>query len=148
MLIPDVNLLILAYHAGAPDHDAARNWWEETLNSRVQVGLAWITIIGFLRLTTKRAVLASPMLVADATGAIRNWIALPNVAILAEGPEHPEILFGLLEKLGTAGNLTTDAHLAAIAIEHRAEIATTDTDFARFPGLRWFNPLAKRHRRA
>ena len=72
---------------------------------------------------------------------MRSWLAWPGVQILTPGDSHAEILFGLLERLGTAGNLTTDAHLEALAIEYQAELASTDADFARFPGLRWFNPL-------
>jgi hypothetical protein len=68
---------------------------------------------------------------------------LPNVDIVEPGPRHAEILFRLLRQVGVAGNLTTDAHLAALAIEHQAQLASTDHDFARFPGLRWFNPLAR-----
>lgn len=73
---------------------------------------------------------------------VRSWLAHPRVTIIAPGEQHAVILFGLLERLGVAGNLTTDAHLAALAIEYQAELASTDADFARFPGLRWFNPLA------
>jgi predicted nucleic acid-binding protein len=72
---------------------------------------------------------------------VRSWLDHTGVRILAPGEHHADILFGFLTRLGTAGNLTTDAHLAALAIEYRAELVSTDTDFARFPGLRWFNPL-------
>ena len=73
---------------------------------------------------------------------MRTWLAQPYVTVIDPGPRHSGILFGLLESLGTAGNLTTDAHLAALAIEHQAELHSTDADFARFPGLRWTNPLS------
>jgi hypothetical protein len=77
----------------------------------------------------------------EAVGIVRSWLRQPIVRVLVPGEAHGEILFRLLEELGTAGNLTSDAHLAAIAIEYQAEVASTDNDFARFPGLRWFNPL-------
>lgn len=147
MVIPDVNLLLHAYNTHSPQHATARSWWETTLNSPEQVGLAWVTILAFLRLTTKRTPFPRPMYAAEATKAVRSWLELPNVAVLSPGAEHSQILFGLVEQLG-GGDLTTDTHLAALAMEYRAEIATTDTDFARFPGLRWFNPLARPHRRA
>ena len=119
-----------------------RAWWEQLLNGRQPVGLAWVGILGFIRLTTHRQILANPMAVSVACGHVRAWLAQPYVSILDPGPRHAEILFGLLEALGTAGNLTTDAHLAALAIEHQAELHSTDADFARFSGLRWQNPVS------
>ena len=106
------------------------------------MGLPWVTILGFIRITTHRGILRSPIFPADAIGIVRSWLRVPRVQILTPGEAHAEILFGLLEKVGSAGNLTTDAHLAALAIEYQAELASTDADFARFPGLRWFNPIA------
>lgn len=79
---------------------------------------------------------------AEAIRTLNQWLAQPGVQILTPGDGHARILFDLIAEAGTAGNLTTDAHLAALAIEYQAEIASADTDFARFPGLRWFNPLA------
>jgi toxin-antitoxin system PIN domain toxin len=99
-------------------------------------------MLGFIRVATHRQILTNPLPVAQACGHVRTWLARPYVSVLEPGARHSEILFGLLEKLGTAGNLTTDAHLAAVAIEHQAELQSTDADFARFPGLRWANPLA------
>jgi uncharacterized protein len=95
---------------------------------------------------THRQILNNPLFPADAIRRVRAWLAVPNLQILIPGEGHAEILFGLLERLGTAGNLTTDAHLAALAIEYQAEVASTDADFSRFPGLRWFDPTAvKKH---
>lgn len=141
MLIPDVNILVYAHNAELPAHAAARQWWEATLAQERPIGLAWACILGFIRLTTRRGVFARPATVKLATGHVRRWLTLPQVQILSPGPEHADILFGLLDELGTAGNLTTDAHLAALAIEYQAELVSTDADFARFPRLRWFNPL-------
>jgi toxin-antitoxin system PIN domain toxin len=81
------------------------------------------------------------MATKDAIRAVRAWLDVPRVQIVSPGEHHAEILFGLLDRLGTAGSLTTDAHLAALAIEYQAELVSADADFARFPGLRWFNPL-------
>jgi toxin-antitoxin system PIN domain toxin len=142
LIVPDVNLLIHAYNLESPVHAAARRWWEGLLNSSQSVGLAWVAVLGFLRISTHRQILAKPMPVGEACGRARSWLARPYVGILHPGERHGEILFGLLEALGTAGNLTTDAHLAALAIEHQAELHTTDADFARFSGVRWKNPLA------
>jgi toxin-antitoxin system PIN domain toxin len=142
MIVPDVNLLIHAHNSDSPVHGAARRWWENLLNGTQPVGLAWVAILGFIRISTHRQILARPLTVADACGRAREWLARPYAAVLEPGERHAEILFGLLEALGTAGNLTTDAHLAALAIEHQAELHSTDADFTRFAGLRWTNPIA------
>jgi hypothetical protein len=133
--------LIYACDADAKEHTAAQNWWAGVLRGPEEIGLAWIVILGFLRITTRRGLAARPFPVATAMGLIRNWIAAPRVEILTPGSNHANILFELIEQAGTAGNLTTDAHLAALAIEYRAQIASTDNDFARFARLRWFNPI-------
>jgi toxin-antitoxin system PIN domain toxin len=140
--IPDINLLLHAYNTDSPVHARARAWWEDLLNSTQAVGLSWAAVLGFLRISTHRQVMANPLPVATACAHARAWLAQPYVSLVDPGSRHAEILFGFLESLGTAGNLTTDAHLAALAIEHQAELHSTDADFARFPGLRWTNPLA------
>jgi toxin-antitoxin system PIN domain toxin len=142
VIVPDINLLIHAYNTDAPVHRAARAWWEGLLNGTRPVGLAWAAVLGFIRITTHRQVLANPLPVTTACAHARAWLAQPYVVMLDPGPRHAEIVFGLLESLGTAANLTTDAHLAALAIEYQAELHSTDADFARFSGLRWMNPLA------
>jgi uncharacterized protein len=141
VLIPDINILVYAYNADAREHVRAREWWERTLTQSRPVGMPWITALGFIRISTHRSILNAPMFPKDAIRAVRAWLDVPRVQILTPGDRHAEILFGLLDRLGTAGNLTTDAHLAALAIEYQAELVSTDADFARFPGLRWFNPL-------
>ena len=142
MIVPDVNLLVHAYNSESPRHAAARAWWERLLNGTKPVGLPWTVILGFIRLTTNRQIVAHPLTATAACAHARAWLGQPYVNIAHPGDRHAEILFGLLERLGTAGNLTTDAHVAAVAIEHQAELHSTDTDFARFAGLRWTNPLA------
>ena len=142
MIIPDLNILVYAYNADFPRHDAARRWWEDTLNGQRPIGFAWATLLGFLRVMTQRRILERPMRPADAIRTVSGWLAQPGVQIVTPGDGHARILFDLIAEAGTAGNLTTGAHLAALAIEYQAEIASADTDFARFPGLRWFNPLA------
>ena len=142
MILPDINLLLHAYNTESPAHADARAWWEELLNGTRPVGLSWATMLGFIRLSTHRLILTNPMSVSNACGHVRAWLAQPYVSILDPGPRHAEIVFGLLESLGTGGNLTTDAHLAALAIEHQAELHSTDADFGRFPGLRWKDPTA------
>lgn len=143
MILPDVNLLLMAHVRNSALHGAARIWWEETLASAPPIGLPWAVILGFLRLSTSRAVLAEPRSVEESCAVARSWLERRNVFVIHPGERHADLLFGLLEAAGTAGNLTTDAHLAALAIEHQCELNSTDTDFARFPGLRWRNPLAR-----
>lgn len=143
MIIPDVNPLVNAYNGDSPDHPVARRWWESVANDREPIGLAWVTVLGFLRLMTSPRVMPRPMPVAAAVAAVESWLALPHVELVEPGPRHAEILFRLLRGTGVAGNLTTDAHLAALAIEHQGQVASSDGDFARFEGLRWFNPLVR-----
>lgn len=142
MIVPDINLLVYAHNDGAPRHSDAKAWWENLLNGTVPVGLPWITISGFIRLTTHPRVLAAPMEVGQSIAFVRDWLAQPPVRILQPGLRFERIFLGYLIELGTAGNLTTDAQLAALAVEHQAELQSNDSDFTRFPGLRWSNPLA------
>lgn len=142
MILPDLNLILHAHNRGAVSHVAARTWWEATLSSQRPVGLCWAVMLGFIRLSTHRSVFKEPLPVTAACSEVRAWLAQPQVTILEPGQRHAPILFDLLESLGTAGNLTTDAHLAALAIEHQCELCSTDSDFNRFPGLRWTNPLS------
>lgn len=141
MIVPDINLLLHAHNSESPVHAEARQWWEGLLNGTRPVGLAWVVILGFIRITTHRQILDRPLTTAVACARVREWLARPYVSVLHPGDRHAGVLFNLLETLGTAANLTTDAHLAALAIEHQAELHSTDADFHRFPGLRWTNPL-------
>jgi toxin-antitoxin system PIN domain toxin len=141
MIIPDANLLIYAYNSADKNHQQAAAWWEKQLNSKQPVGLSWVAISVFIRIMTHPKIFTTPMRAEEATVIVRSWLAQPNVIILQPGKQFAEHFLGLLENLGTAGNLTTDAYLAALTIEHQAELQSRDTDFARFPGLRWRNPL-------
>lgn len=141
MIFPDLNLLIYAYDPGSPAHPAARRWWETCLSRDRPIVLSWVVVLGFLRLTTNPRLSARPLPVSAACEIAGSWLLQPHVGFAHPGRRHPEILFQLLQKAGTGGNLTTDAHLAALAIEHRLELHTTDGDFSRFPGLHWRNPL-------
>ena len=144
MILPDLNLLVHAHNTDSSHHADARTWWESLMNGEEQVGLPWAVLLGFVRIATHRAVLQNPMPVRTACDHVKSWLERPQVMVLHPGDRHPEILFGLLERLGTAGNLTTDAHLAALAIEYQAELHSNDADFSRFQGLKWRNPLSQR----
>jgi hypothetical protein len=141
MIVPDINLLVYAYNSDAPDHPEAKAWWEGLLNGSEPVGLPWAVICGFVRLMTHPAVLITPLAPGPAMQHVHSWLDRSNVDILEPGPRHLYILTRLLGGLGVAGNLTTDAHLAAIAVEHQCALHSNDHDFSRFPGLRWHDPL-------
>ncbi len=117
MILPDINILVHAYNSDSARHDAARRWWETTLSERRPVALAWATALGFIRVVTNPRVLDNPMRPPEATRRVRSWLDHPRVEVVTPGEDHADILFGLLKELGTAGNLTTDAHLAALAME-------------------------------
>lgn len=142
MILPDINLLIHAHHTASPRHGPARAWWDAALGGTEGIGLAWVVILGFVRITTHRGILTNPMAPADACSRLAEWLSLPHVHIPVPAEGHFSRLRTCLEQLGTAGNLTTDAHLATLAMERGYTLVSTDTDFARFPGLKWTNPLA------
>jgi toxin-antitoxin system PIN domain toxin len=140
--ILDLNLLLYAINRDSAPHPRARAWVEATLSGDEPVGLPWVVLLGFLRIATSDRVLPRPLRPGPALDLVDNWLRQPVVVPLGPGEGHWAILRGLLEETGTAGNLTTDAHLAALAIENGAELCSTDSDFARFPRLQWVNPIA------
>jgi uncharacterized protein len=142
VILPDVNLLVYACNAADPQHQAAKGWWEDCLNGTRPVGLPWVVSAGFIRLMTNPRVLREPMTTARAVGHVRTWLDQPSLLVIEPGKRFPDHFFQFLTQLGTAANLTTDAYLAALAMEHQAEVHSCDTDFLRFEGLRWSNPLA------
>jgi uncharacterized protein len=141
VIVPDVNVLLYAVDATSPRHAVARAWLEHALSGTETVGFAWSVLSAFIRLGTRAAVFANPLSPTQALDLVEGWLAQPNVVTIDPTQRHIAILGGLLEPLGTGGNLVPDAHLAALAIEHGASIASSDRDFTRFPGLRWVDPL-------
>jgi uncharacterized protein len=141
--IPDTNLLIYSVNRNSASHRAALAWLERELSAGEALLLPWVVILGFLRITTRPGLHDQPLTIESAFAFVESWLNHPSVAIAHPGPEHPRILRRLLSDVGTAGNLTTDAHLAALAIEYDGELCSSDNDFARFPGLKWHNPLLR-----
>ncbi len=141
MIVPDLNLLLYAYNDGAPLHARALRWWEDLLNGNEPLGIPLLVAVGFIRLSTKPNVLSRPFSTDGAIDTVEGWFGLPHVAPLNPGAEHLTLLRRVLAAAGVGGDLVTDAHLAALALEHEAEVHTNDSDFGRFPGLRWRNPL-------
>jgi toxin-antitoxin system PIN domain toxin len=138
----DLNLLLYAVNRDSANHARAKAWLEELLSGEETVALPWVVILGFLRISTNARVLPQPLSPEQAIAVVDSWLARPQVLPLDPADEHWRVLRGVLTETGTAGNLTTDAHLAALAIEHDAELCSSDGDFARFGQLRWTNPLA------
>ena len=143
MMILDVNLLIYAVNEHAPHHTKARPWLESILSGSETVGFAWNVVLAFLRLSTRAAVFPRPLEPGEALDVAEDWLSRPCSTVIHPGAHHLRILRDLIMPLGTGGNLTSDAHLAALAIEHRARLCSCDADFSRFPGLRWNNPLTE-----
>lgn len=142
MIIADLNLLVYAVNEDSPDHERAKGWLEDCLSGHETVGLAWVVVLGFLRITTHPRVLPRPLRTEQALAVVDDWIAQPVVRLLEPTDRHWPLLRELLAELGAAGSLTTDVHLAALAIEHGALLCSADRDFGRFRNLRWSNPLA------
>jgi hypothetical protein len=141
MILIDANLLIYAVNEDAALHSKARSWLEGSVTGRDTVALSWSVLLAFIRLTTRVGMFRMPLPLEAAFKVIEAWLDEPAVIILEPGPNHFRVLRELLLPIGTGGNLSSDAHLAAMAIEHGAELCTTDHDFSRFPRLRWRNPL-------
>ncbi len=142
MIVPDVNLLVYAVFDGYPQHERARAWLTEVLNGAEQVGLTAPAIFGFVRLGTSARVHERPLSVPAASEYVAQWLARPQVSFLSAGVEHVRLTLELLATLGTGANLTTDAQLAAYALEFGGTVHSNDADFGRFPGVPWVNPLA------
>jgi toxin-antitoxin system PIN domain toxin len=141
MKIVDINLLIYAINKDTPHHFKAKKWLEDCLSSDEAFGFAWIVILGFLRIVTNGRIMPKPLLPEVAIDSVNDWLQQPPSQTIAPSHQHWSIFNELLMPLGVAANLTSDAHLAALAIEHGARLYSTDNDFSRFPSLRWTNPI-------
>lgn len=146
MIVPDVNLLLYAYRAESLQHEVARRWWESLLNGSEEVGIPWAVSMGFARVMSNPRISRNAVPPLEAVGYTREWFELDHIRPLNPGERHLQILRDLLDATsGTASvaaaNRVPDAHIAAIALEHDSELHSSDADFARFPGLRWRNPL-------
>lgn len=141
MKLVDANVLLYATDERSPRHAASGAWLVEQLSGSDAFAFTWTVLLAFLRLSTSPRVFERPLSAEQALDVINGWLDRPCAVILEPGARHPALLRQLLRSLGTAGNIVSDAHLAAVAIEHGAELNSCDADFSRFPGLRWINPL-------
>jgi Predicted nucleic acid-binding protein, contains PIN domain len=142
MIIVDANILLYAYDELSPAHAKARWWLEATFNGEEQVGLGLQTVLAFLRIATNRVVYEHPLTSADALSIVASWLEHPHVRMATPGERHWQILSDVAREGQARGPHLMDAHLAALAIEHGASLATTDRGFGRFSGLRFNNPIA------
>jgi toxin-antitoxin system PIN domain toxin len=142
VVVVDANVLLYAVNEDAPHHRLARSWLDGALAGPEPVGFAWIVLLAFLRLTTRPGLFPQPLTLDQATATLRLWLAAPAAVQLAPTPRHLDQLHTFLQAVGTAANHVSDAHLAALAVEHSARVVSFDSDFSRFPGLRWERPGA------
>lgn len=142
MILPDINLLVFALDRHSPHHPKALAWWNGCLTAAAPVCLPWLVILGVVRILGNPRIYPKPAPADRVLDRFEQWLALPHVHLIDPPANHLATLRNLLRITGTGGDLTSDAHLAAIALEKGLTVHSNDTDFARFPGLSWINPLA------
>jgi toxin-antitoxin system PIN domain toxin len=136
----DANVLIYAVNEDAAHHPAARDWLDDALSGAATVGFSWTVLLAFVRLITKAELFDAPLSIDDAFDQIDQWLAAPAAVVVEPTARHADVLRSLLGERGAGGNLVADAHLAALAVEHRGQIVSFDRDFDRFSGVRWERP--------
>lgn len=141
MIIPDINLLIYAHNSGSTEHNRAREWWQSLVTGPEQIGVPWVVVLGFVRLLSNPKLVSRPSKPKELLAIMSEILSLPSVKVAIPGTRHVEIMRRLFQESGGSGKLTTDVHLAALAIELGAKLASNDTDFSRFKKLNWINPL-------
>lgn len=141
MIVPDVNVLIYAMDANSPHHRTAWPWWQSALRGSEHIGFGWAVVTGYVRITTNPRVMSTPLTVEQAMSHVRSWLDAPRAHIISPGAEHLHMMERLLAPLGRGGTVVSDAHLAALALEHGGTVYSADADFGRFDRLSWVNPL-------
>jgi uncharacterized protein len=136
----DANVLLYAVNEDAPHHERARRWLDGALSGADTVAFAWIALLAFVRLATKLELFPRPLSVAAAMDRVDTWLDAPPAVVIEPTVDHARVLRRLLGEVGSGGNLVNDAHLAALAIEHRCGIVSFDNDFGRFAGVAWEAP--------
>jgi toxin-antitoxin system PIN domain toxin len=140
--VVDANVLLYAVNSDAAHHEDSREWLDRALGGGDVVGFTWVALLAFIRLSTSPRIFRAPLRPDEAIAQVEDWLASPSAHVLHPGERHPVILRSLLTELNTAGDIVNDAHLAAVALEHRGSIVSYDNDFARFPRVRWDRPDA------
>lgn len=141
MILVDANILLYAEDGLSPHHEEAREWWDARISGDAPVCLCWTVISAFIRISTNRRIFERPLSLEDAVLRVQSWLEQPCMRLIHPTERHWEIFRQMLIQGKAVGNIVMDAHLAALAIEHGCELISTDADFARFPKLKWKNPL-------
>lgn len=141
MILVDANILLYAEDSLNPRHQQARSWWDEQLSGTETVCLSWVVLSAFIRIGTNTRVFEYPLSLSQALARVQSWLEQPCTRVVQPTERHWSIFQQMLTSSQAVGNLVTDAHLAALAVEHGCELISTDSDFARFPKLKWKNPL-------
>jgi len=144
MILVDANLLLYAEDSLSAHHAAARPWWDAQLSGSEPVGLCWMVLTAFVRIATNPRLHQRPLTLDEACERLQSWFDQPCVRLLQPTDQHWHFFRQMLRGGNATGNLVSDAHLAAVALEYNCELCSTDSDFARFPGLKWRNPLTRR----
>jgi toxin-antitoxin system PIN domain toxin len=142
VILVDANVLVYAHVVSAPQHVTARRWLEKQFNDQPRVGLPWQSLLGFVRVVSNPRIFPNAESIGALWSRVEEWLDLENVWIPIPTGRHREVLGNLLHTISGGSKLVPDAHLAALALEHGLTLCSTDGDFARFPGLRWENPVS------
>jgi uncharacterized protein len=140
MRVVDANVLLYAVNSDTVHHRASGAWLDRSLSGADRVGFSWVALLAFLRLATRETLFPRPLSRGQAVRQVKEWLGAPGAVLVNPSPRHADVLSGLLASAGTAGNLVNDAHLAALAVENRADVVSYDADFGRFEGVRWRRP--------
>jgi toxin-antitoxin system PIN domain toxin len=146
VILVDANLLLYAEDSSSEHHEAARTWWDAQLSGLDPVGLCWPVLNAFIRIGTNPRLHQRPLTLKEATERVQSWFDQPCVRLIQPTDQHWTIFQQMLRAGNAVGNLVSDAHLAALAVEHSCVLHSTDADFSRFRGLKWKNPIAARLR--
>jgi uncharacterized protein len=141
VILVDANLLLYAEDSLSEHHEAARTWWDTQLSGSDPVGLCWPVLATFIRIATNARLHKRPLTLKEATERVQSWFEQPCVRVIQPTDQHWTILQQMLRSGNAVGNLVSDAHLAALAVEHNCVLHSTDADFSRFRGLKWKNPI-------
>jgi toxin-antitoxin system PIN domain toxin len=147
VILPDTNLLLYAYNSKSPFHGGSAAWWSKSLSGPNPVILCPIVIFGFVRIATSARAFPHPLTIQKASSHVLRWLDQPVVQLVEMDSRDIEQALSLLIEAGTGGNLTTDAQIAAMSLRLGAVVHTVDADYARFPRVRWFNPLTGKHQK-
>ena len=143
MILVDANILLYAEDSLSEHHEAARTWWDEQLSGSEPVALCWPVLTAFIRIGTNARLHQRPLTLKEAIDRVQSWLDQPCVRLIQSSDQHWPLFQQMLRAGNATANLVSDAHLAALALEHNCALYTTDADFARFRGLKWKNPVAE-----